>query len=186
MRAAAAGIARPSVSALLSACTDDPTAEGGPPVKLLAPTPPMGWNSWNVYGDDIDEEKILRTADAIIGSDLTRMDGYTIETLTNAEVIALRQDPLGKQAARVRKDGDLEVFAKPLANGDQGVALLNRGPTDAEMEVAWQEDLGLDAAAAAVRDLWAHRDLGVSTGRFATTVRSHEATILRVTPQTSG
>lgn len=133
MRAVAAGIALPSVSALLAACTDDPTAEGGPPVKLLAPSPPMGRNSWNVYGDDIDEEKILRTADAIIDSGM--------------------------------RDAGWEYV------------MLDDG---------WQKIRGSRSAAAAVRDLWAHRDLGVSTGRFATTVRSHEATIFRVTPQASG
>jgi alpha-galactosidase len=118
----------------------------------------------------------------IIGSDLTDMDAYTLETLTNAEVIALNQDPLGIQAAHVRKVGDAEVFAKPLAGGNRAVALLNRGLMHAEIGVGWQEDLGVDWSAASVRDLWTHRDLGSQRGGFATTVGPHEATILRVTP----
>jgi alpha-galactosidase len=118
----------------------------------------------------------------ILGSDLTRMDPYTRETLTNAEVIALNQDPVGEQAARVRKDGDLDVFAKALADGGRGVALLNRGEAAAEMEVRWGEDLGVEWPAVAVRDLWAHRDLGTFPKRFTTTVGSHEATMLRVDP----
>ena len=118
----------------------------------------------------------------ILGSDLTRMDRYTRETLTNDEVIALNQDPLGEQAARVRKDGDLEVFAKTLADGDLGVALLNRGESAAEMDVRWVEDLGVDWPAATVRDLWAHRDLGEFPERFTATVGSHQATMLRLGP----
>jgi len=118
----------------------------------------------------------------ILGSDLTRMDPYTHETLTNAEVIALNQDPLGQQAARVRKDGDLEVFAKALADGGRGVALLNRGEAAAQMEVRWDEDLGVEWAAATVRDLWAHRDMGKFPDRLIVTVASHEATMLRVGP----
>jgi alpha-galactosidase len=118
----------------------------------------------------------------IVGSDLTAMDAYTVETLTNSEVIALNQDPLGIQAARVSQDGDLEVFAKPLASGDWAVALLNRGSTGSDMRVEWRKDLGTDWPAAAVRDLWAHRDLGVHRDRFATTVGSHVAVMLRVTP----
>jgi alpha-galactosidase len=121
----------------------------------------------------------------IVGSDLTAMDPYTVDTLTNAEVIALNQDPLGIQAARVRKDGALEVFAKPLENGDWGVALLNRGLQDAEVGVDWQRDLGVDWTVATVRDLWAHRDLGASPDGFATTVGSHVATMLRVAPEQS-
>lgn len=117
----------------------------------------------------------------IIGSDLTDMDDHTVETLTNTEVIELNQDPLGIQASRVRKDGDLEVFAKPLENGDQGVALLNRGLAEAEIGVEWS-DLGVDWSAGAVRDLWAHRDLGSFGEGFATIVESHEATMLRLSP----
>lgn len=162
---------------------------------------PGGWNDFDMLvvnlkgegalvGDGATPEEYrthfsmwaILASPLIVGTDLTRMDAYTRETLTNAEVIALNQDPLGRQAARVRRDGDLEVFAKPLANGDQGIPLLNRGPTDAEMEVAWQQDLGLDGSTATVRDLWAHRDLGASTDRIATTVGSHEAAILRVSP----
>jgi alpha-galactosidase len=121
----------------------------------------------------------------IVGTDLTAMDAYTVETLTNAEVIALNQDSLGIQAARVRKDGDLEAFAKPLENGDWGVALLNRGLQDAEIGIDWRNDLGVDWAAATVRDLWAHRDLGAFRDRFATTVGSHVATMVRATPEKS-
>lgn len=116
----------------------------------------------------------------IIGSDLTDMDAYTVQTLTNAEVIALNQDSLGIQAARARNDGDLQVFAKPLANGDWGVALLNRGLREAAIGVGWQEDLSIDWPAAKVRDLWAQRDLGSYRQGFATTVGAHEATVLRV------
>jgi alpha-galactosidase len=41
----------------------------------LAKTPPMGWNSWNTFGCDIDEHLIRDTADAIVSSGL-RDAGY--------------------------------------------------------------------------------------------------------------
>lgn len=163
---------------------------------------PGGWNDYDMLvvnlkgegalvGDGATPEEYrthfsmwaILSSPLIVGSDLTDMDAYTVQTLTNTEVIALNQDPLGIQAARVRKDGDLEVFAKPLANGDWAVALLNRGLADAEIGAGWQEDLGVDWPAATVRELWAHRDLGSHRGGFATTVGSHEVTILRVTPE---
>ena len=34
----------------------------------LAPTPPMGWNSWNFFNCNINEEKIKRVADAMAGN----------------------------------------------------------------------------------------------------------------------
>ena len=41
----------------------------------LAPTPPMGWNSWNRFGCDVDEELIRETADAMVASGM-RDAGY--------------------------------------------------------------------------------------------------------------
>jgi alpha-galactosidase len=171
-------------------------------VGLEAYSRPGGWNDYDMLvvnlkgegalvGDGATPEEYrthfsmwaILSSPLIIGSDLTRMDAYTLETLTNAEVIALNQDRLGIQAARVRKDGDLEVFAKPLDNGDWGVGLLNRGRTDAEVGISWRRDLGVEWSAASVRDLWAHRNLGTYSDRFAAHIPPHVATILRVTPE---
>ena len=33
---------------------------------MLAQTPPMGWNSWNTFGENISEALIMETADAIV------------------------------------------------------------------------------------------------------------------------
>ena len=41
----------------------------------LAPTPPMGWNSWNTFEVNIDEQLIKETADALIESGM-RDAGY--------------------------------------------------------------------------------------------------------------
>lgn len=50
----------------------------------------------------------------LAGNDLRSMSDQTISILTNKEIIALNQDPLVYQARRLRDDGDLEVWAKPL------------------------------------------------------------------------
>ena len=36
----------------------------------LAATPPMGWNDWNRFGCDINEQIVRQTADAIVSSGL--------------------------------------------------------------------------------------------------------------------
>jgi len=69
-----------------------------------------------------------------------------------------------------------------LKDSSRGVVLLNRGASDAEISVSW-EDLGYPAhLSAAVRDLWAKKDLGKSTATFTAKVSSHAVTMLRVTP----
>jgi alpha-galactosidase len=124
----------------------------------------------------------MLAAPLISGNDLRHMDADTLEILTNKEVIAIDQDPLGKQASRVRKDGDKEVWARQLAGGNRAVALLNRAATSQSITVSW-EDLGYPAhLSAALHDVWQHKDLGTMQGSFTATVAPHAAVIVTVKP----
>ena len=73
--------------------------------------------------------------------------------LTNADVLAIDQDPLVRQADRVRDDGDAEVWAKPLADGSAAVALLNRGNSARSISATLGE-AGLPAGTASYREVW--------------------------------
>jgi len=124
----------------------------------------------------------MLAAPLMAGNDLKNMSAEIKEILTNKEVIAIDQDPLGMEGRRVRKNGDSEVWAKQMKDGSRAVALLNRGASDADISLSW-EDLGYPAhLAAAVRDLWAKKDLGKFTGTFSAKVPSHGVVMLRVTP----
>jgi alpha-galactosidase len=69
-----------------------------------------------------------------------------------------------------------------LKEGGRAVVLFNRGASDADISFSW-EDLGYPGhLSAAVRDLWAKKDLGKSTGSFTAKVPSHAVVMLRVTP----
>src|SRR5262249_1391523 len=46
-----------------------------PDTSGLAPTPPMGWNSWNKFGCDVSEALIRQTADAVVSSGM-KAAGY--------------------------------------------------------------------------------------------------------------
>jgi len=124
----------------------------------------------------------MLAAPLIAGNDMKNMSAEIKEILTNKEVIAIDQDPLGMEGRRVRKNGDSEVWGKQMKDGSRAVALLNRGASDADISLSW-EDLGYPAhLAAAVRDLWAKKDLGKFTGTFSAKVPSHGVVMLRVTP----
>ncbi len=71
----------------------------------------------------------LLAAPLLIGCDLTRLDDFTLGLLSNDEVLAVDQDPLGKQATRVKEDVEsgIEIWARPLADGTMAVGLFNRG-----------------------------------------------------------
>lgn len=116
----------------------------------------------------------------LVGADVRKLDSYTLETLTNAEVLALNQDSAGNIAEKVRDDGDLEVFAKELADGSHAVLLLNRGAATADITFSPRRDMQVPMDRYTVRDLWKHRDLGTYDIPFTAEVQSHEARVFRI------
>lgn len=116
----------------------------------------------------------------LVGADVRHLDEYSLETLTNREIIALNQDPSGAVARKLRDDGELEVFAKELADGSVAVLLLNRGAATADMTFSPRRDLQMQMDRYSVRDLWQERDLGAYDIPFTAEVQSHEAKVYRI------
>jgi alpha-galactosidase len=114
----------------------------------------------------------------LAGNDIRDMKPEIAAILMNKDVIAVDQDKLGKQGARVAKDGDLQVWSKPLADGGHAVGLFNLGEKPATITAKWS-DIGVQGAHK-VRDLWKHEDLGSKTGEFATDVPSHGVVLVKV------
>ena len=124
----------------------------------------------------------MLAAPLIAGNDIRSMTPEIKGVLTNTDVIAIDQDPLGRQARKIRDDGDYEVWARPLQGGDWAVALLNRGAAAHEVAVAWVE-IGMGASAAPkVRDLWTKQEYGAVKTIFAPVVPSHDVVVVRVSP----
>jgi hypothetical protein len=121
-------------------------------------------------------------APLILGADLTKLSKLATDIITNPEVIAVDQDALGLQCVKVDEaSAGLQVWAKPLAaSGSLAVLLLNRTNSSAPITVGWNE-LGLDpSSAAAVRDLWAQKDLGNFTASYTANVPAGDAVMLTV------
>ena len=124
----------------------------------------------------------IMAAPLMAGNDIANMDARVRDILLNKEVIAVDQDRLGIQGHRVRDDGDLEVWSKPLADGGRALVLFNRGPVAAEIAAKWTELDYPSKMSAEIRDLWAHKSLGRKAGSFSATVPSHGVVMVRVTP----
>src|SRR2546426_5389012 len=69
----------------------------------------------------------LLAAPLLIGCDLTQLDTFTHALLTNDEVLDVNQDPLGKAAIRKVKNGQTEIWTRPLFDGSTAVGIFNRG-----------------------------------------------------------
>ncbi|MGK2911586.1 MAG: glycoside hydrolase family 27 protein [Sphingobium sp.] len=124
---------------------------------------PHGWNDPDMLeigngGMSTDEYRTHMTlwamsaAPLMMGHDLRDTDAATLALLTNRRVIAVDQDARGVQGKAVRKQGMMEVWAKPLADGRVALALFNRGADGARMALT-AADAGL-ASIAQVEDLW--------------------------------
>jgi alpha-galactosidase len=124
----------------------------------------------------------IMAAPLLAGNDITKMSATTTAILTNPDIIAVDQDPLGAQGTVVATPGtNLEIWSKPMSGTNtRAVALFNRTGAAASMTVQWTT-IGIPAGAATVRDLWSQKDLGSFTGSYtATSVPSHGVVVLKV------
>ena len=121
----------------------------------------------------------IMAAPLLIGSDIRDASRETMDILENREVIAIDQDPLGRQGHVVSNAGGLWVFAKPLQNGDVGVALFNQNASGARIATT-AEAVGLpEADSYRMRDLWAH-ETKETAGTIAAGVPGHGTVMYRV------
>ena len=121
---------------------------------------------------------VLLAAPLLAGNDLSQMKPETLAILTNREVIAIDQDPLGKQGDRVSQVGPIEIWAKPLKGGDTAVGLFNRNESTLPVTVKLS-DVGF-AGGAKARDIWQAKDLGKIQGSYTANVPGHGVVLLRL------
>ena len=127
----------------------------------------------------------LLSAPLILGCDLRKLDPFTLSLLTNDEVLDIDQDELCKQAVCVLKTGDLEAYAKPLADGSVVVGFFNRGETPAPMKISWA-DLKISGPQT-LRNVWSQKDLEVSDASFETPpIGRHGVILVKFTPAPKG
>jgi alpha-galactosidase len=125
----------------------------------------------------------LLSAPLLIGCDMATLDDFTINLLSNDEVLAVSQDALGKQAARISKIDDGEVWAKDLEDGSKAVGLFNRGEEDLKITAKWS-DLGITGAHT-VRDLWRQKDIAAFEDHFEANVPPHGVALVKVSKRNS-
>src|SRR5882762_1421543 len=118
----------------------------------------------------------LLAAPLLAGNDLRSMTAETKDMLTNAEVIAVDQDPKGMQGHRVWDEGPLEIWVKPLANGSRAVGLFNRGESSLKITLDFKMLGGADSLK--LRDLWEHKDLGEIENSYTAEVPKHGVVLL--------
>jgi alpha-galactosidase len=132
----------------------------------------------------------MLAAPLIAGNDLRKMSKETQAILTNKEVIAVNQDPLGVQGFKYATRENMEIWFKPLQGGDWAVCFLNRGSKPQQVEFDWKKEpikddlakreLNAQNSVYEILDLWTKNKSGMTNESFKATVPGHDVVVLRL------
>ncbi|GGH72777.1 alpha-galactosidase [Filimonas zeae] len=125
----------------------------------------------------------LFSAPLLIGCDMEKLDDFTLNLLTNDEVIAIDQDPLGKQATCVQTIGDLRIYVKQLEDGSRAVGFCNFGLDSAVLNYKAFDKLGITGKQQ-VRDLWRQQNvtrMDTRSGALPVKVPAHGVLLYKFT-----
>lgn len=132
-----------------------------------------------------DEQYTLMTLWSIfrsplmLGGDIPSSDPFTLEILTNPEVLAVNQHSSnGRESYR---EGAIIAWTAGIPGSKSNyVAVFNIGDTEKTVHLPWAS-VGVAARKAAVRDLWQHKDTG-SVDAIDLTLRPHASILIRAAP----
>lgn len=125
----------------------------------------------------------MLAAPLMMGCDVRNMSEVTKTILLNKDVIAIDQDPLGKQGFRVYRQDGIEAFKKPLSGNRVAIAFLNRNTTAGKITLSYK-DLELDPNVKySVFDVWKHSKISQAEGTLCAEMSSHECQVYVLTRQ---
>lgn len=136
----------------------------------------------------------ILAAPLLIGCPIEQLDDFTLNLLTNDEVIEIDQDPLGKSGRLMSDDGDVQVWLKPLQDGSYAVGMFNIDgyQKTPQSYFRWGDEkprsfkldltkLGLEGKWT-IRDVWRQKNLGTYADSFTTNIRHHGVVMIRLFP----
>ena len=140
----------------------------------------VGWNAKEKWPSKLTPDEqythmsawCLMSVPLLLGNDITRLDSFTYSLLTNDEVLAVNQDPLGRQAKLIYREGDIGVMAKSMEDGSMAAGLFNLSDHGTQKIFLKWSDLGIKGRYI-IRDLWRQKDLGTFEQEFASEVPQH-------------
>jgi alpha-galactosidase len=142
----------------------------------------------------------MLAAPLFAGNDLANMSESTCDLLTNKELIAIDQDPLGKQGFKIKDYGELEVYYKPLKNGELAICIFNRFNHTVAVEMDWKTfqvkamsegktmslSLNIDRKEIQtegnyqVHDVFAKKDIGETSQVLKREISEHDVAVFRL------
>jgi alpha-galactosidase len=121
----------------------------------------------------------LLSAPLMLGADVEKLDAFTLNLLTNEEVIAINQDALGKAAQKIAiLDNNVQVWTKPLEDGSIAVGLFN--PSDKKTETTFSLNTLKMTGNYKIRDVWRNKDIGVIKDQLKVNIPPHGIFLIKM------
>ena len=131
----------------------------------------------------------MLAAPLIAGNDIRKMSDDVKEILTNKEVIAVNQDPKGVQGFQFWSSDGVEMWFKPLENGDYAICFLNRDVDAKQLHFDWKKFTVNDGISKTyidfsqtsfkLRNLWTHKDQGNTKKALDVEIGGHDVLMFR-------
>ena len=136
----------------------------------------------------------LLAAPLLIGCPIEQLDAFTLNLLSNDEVIEVNQDPLGKPARLVLEEQGVQIWLKPLEEGAYAVGIFNTanfGRTP-ESYFRWEDEQAVNYTldfnklklngVFDVRNVWTQKEVSVRAKKFNALIPHHGVVMIKLTP----
>jgi alpha-galactosidase len=161
---------------------------------------PDHWNDFDMMevGNEMNDTEdkshfaiwCMLSSPLVAGNDFRKMSKETLAILTNKDLIAINQDKLGIQGFKYSAEEGLEVWVKPLSDGNWAVTFLNRSEVSKKINFDWKKhlikdtDFGYEAdfgkTVYKLKDLWKNKEIGNTKKNFVSELASHDVITLKL------
>lgn len=122
----------------------------------------------------------MLAAPLFVGTSIPDLSDELVDTLTNPDLVAIDQDPLGKQAKRLSNDAGAQVWARPLQDGRTAVALFNS--TGSAKTISTSVSAVGGSGIQTVRSVWEQQNVMNTAGALSASVPARGTVIYILTP----
>ncbi len=123
----------------------------------------------------------MLAAPLMAGNDVRKMSPEIRAILTDKDVIAIDQDPLGKEGYQFMEQPGKEIWVKELSNGKWAVCFFNNSDSKMQIRVKWS-NLSFLTGTYQIRDLWQKKDLGTTGKEFIGDIPSMDVILFELSP----
>ncbi|WP_417291011.1 glycoside hydrolase family 27 protein [Corallibacter sp.] len=126
----------------------------------------------------------------ILGNDLRTISEETLKTISNKNVIAVNQDPLGIQGFRFLNENNIEIWVKPLDNESWAMVFVNMNNEPINLNFDWNKHmigddinnriLDVKHNVYKINDLFNNTSLGNTSKKLKATIGVHDVLMIKL------